>query len=256
MSVVVALLVVVAVAALMAFAVQRSPIGQRYRGTYPRWVVRVSRVRPPAVFRTSPGHQLAWLMRRIFPILLGVSAIKVLSLFFGTPANSVPLSTVTWVTLTAGCAAVWTAGWAFSTSKRNGPLSLWSGWIYGLGTIVAGVLFLVAITGYSAGLLGVMSWAPITGALASWASSHSIEDAVGVSITLVGLGLAILALQEAAPDIGDPSTTPADMQLRSPIEPAHAVSAGSGAVPAFSGGRKGSGANASRRRKRKQRKRR
>jgi hypothetical protein len=207
------LLLIAAFIALIAYGVSRSPVGQRYKGEFSPRILRIAKRRPPATIRTRFGLTTGWLMRRIYPVLSGIAAFKIAGLMTGHAVDSVPLSTTTWVTLAAGCAALWTAAWAFSDNKRNGPLSLWIAWISACGTVAMGVLFFLLALGYSTHLLGVLTWLPITTALDTWSSGHSIEDAAGVSITLIGLGVAILALQESAPMIGHPTSTPMDLQL-------------------------------------------
>jgi hypothetical protein len=201
---------------LTVFFVTRSPIGQRNTSDFPKWVLRIGNRRPPGFFRTKAGLELTWLARRTIPLVLGIAGVKVFGLFTA-PTNSlsthIPLATTTWVTLAAGVDALFTAGYTFQPAKRNGPLSLWASWFGALIPIATGLIFLTCALGYSQEWLGVISWAPITSALASWTSAHSIQDAVGIAITLVGFGLAMMALQEGAPEIGDATTTPADLRL-------------------------------------------
>ena len=197
----------------VAYVVQRMPFGQRYKGPVPASISEVGSRRPPRFFKLWLGMELTWVSRRVFPIFVGLAGMKVFALFFGVDVSKIPLSTTTWVTLTAGILTLFTAGYAFVPNKRNGPLSLWMAWIYGVGAITMGVAFFGVAIVYATLEPPEIRYFPITTALSSWTANHSLQDAAGITITLVGFGLAMIAMQEGMPDIGHPSTTPKDLRI-------------------------------------------
>lgn|ERR1039458_5895635 len=220
----------------VVFLVGRSPVGQRYDGRYPRWVARVAGRRPPQIVDTRPFEWAGWIARRLLPCAMCLMPARLLSEWLGHDSRGLPTA-VDGLTVSAVAAMIALTNLPFSKARRNGPLSLWAGWIFGVTYLSAAGVFLVGQ--WAARGADLPMAFPLREVLDRWVRTNGWGDAVGLAAALAGIGLALLAVVEAAPHVGSPETTPEDLAHALAGEGKQAHSKGSTA----SRGRRRRGAN-------------
>ena len=191
------------------FLATRSPLGQRYEGTYPHWVKWIGGKRPPRSVAHPLFTELTWVARKFFPFISTACVMWGVNIFTGEK-HPAPIRFLDLLNVNALVAAVMLAGLPFAPTRRNGPISLWVAWIWGMGYVITALGFpvLVAVAPNFGAAEPGSFWFP----LLRWSTERSWWDTAAVVVTLLGVALGAFALVDGSPDVGAPETTPADLR--------------------------------------------